>query len=157
MYLYFSTGNGQPREPALCQLYRHTFVPYSAIWLSLSATWFETTIFWLAYSQQVYAWMMKWDIGIVVYPCPSPLPTERDLCIYEFYNFSELRRPGGNPLIGPKATQMRHSDNGVILSEGSRHYAQRVFCPSLITAAVVRHTITRQRINTASRRRTITR
>ena len=28
MYLYFSTGNGQPREPVLCQLYRHTFVPY---------------------------------------------------------------------------------------------------------------------------------
>ena len=28
MYLYFSNGNGQPREPALCQLYRHTFVPY---------------------------------------------------------------------------------------------------------------------------------
>ena len=26
--LYFSIGNGQPREPALCQLYRHTFVPY---------------------------------------------------------------------------------------------------------------------------------
>jgi len=24
MYLYFSIGNGQPREPALCQLYRHT-------------------------------------------------------------------------------------------------------------------------------------
>ena len=23
-------GNGQPREPALCQLYRRTFVPYSA-------------------------------------------------------------------------------------------------------------------------------
>jgi len=23
------TGNGQPREPALCQLYRHTFVPSS--------------------------------------------------------------------------------------------------------------------------------
>ena len=28
MYLYFSTGNGQPREPALCQLCRHTFVSY---------------------------------------------------------------------------------------------------------------------------------
>ena len=28
MYLYFSIGNGQPSEPALCQLYRHTFVPY---------------------------------------------------------------------------------------------------------------------------------
>ena len=28
MYLYFSIENGQPREPALCQLYRHTFVPY---------------------------------------------------------------------------------------------------------------------------------
>ena len=26
---YFSIGNGQPREPALCQLYRHTFVPYT--------------------------------------------------------------------------------------------------------------------------------
>ena len=30
MYLYFSIGNGQPREPALCQLYRHTFVPYES-------------------------------------------------------------------------------------------------------------------------------
>ena len=25
----FSTENAQPTEPALCQLYRHTFVPYS--------------------------------------------------------------------------------------------------------------------------------
>ena len=29
IYLYFSIGNGQPMEPALCQLYRHTFVPYT--------------------------------------------------------------------------------------------------------------------------------
>jgi len=29
IYLCFSIGNDQPREPALCQLYRHTFVPYS--------------------------------------------------------------------------------------------------------------------------------
>ena len=29
MYLYFSIGNGQAKEPALRQLYRHTFVPYS--------------------------------------------------------------------------------------------------------------------------------
>ena len=29
MYLHFRTGSGQPREPALCQLHRHTFVPYS--------------------------------------------------------------------------------------------------------------------------------
>jgi len=29
IYLYFSTGNGQPRKPALCQLYRHTFVLYT--------------------------------------------------------------------------------------------------------------------------------
>ena len=28
MYLYFSIGSGQPRQPALCQLYRRTFVPY---------------------------------------------------------------------------------------------------------------------------------
>jgi len=28
IYLYLSIGNGQPREPALCQLYRHIFVPY---------------------------------------------------------------------------------------------------------------------------------
>jgi len=27
IYLYFCIGNGQSREPALCQLYRHTFVP----------------------------------------------------------------------------------------------------------------------------------
>jgi len=27
IYLYFSIGNGQPGKPALCQLYRHTFVP----------------------------------------------------------------------------------------------------------------------------------
>jgi len=25
---HFSIGNGQPREPALCQLYQRTFVPY---------------------------------------------------------------------------------------------------------------------------------
>ena len=29
IYLHFSTGNGQRSEPALCQLYRHTFVPHS--------------------------------------------------------------------------------------------------------------------------------
>ena len=29
IYLYFSIGNGQPGELALCQLYRHTFVPYA--------------------------------------------------------------------------------------------------------------------------------
>ena len=28
IYLYFSIGNGQPREPSLRQLHRHTFVPY---------------------------------------------------------------------------------------------------------------------------------
>ena len=27
-YSYFSVGNDQRREPALCQLYRHIFVPY---------------------------------------------------------------------------------------------------------------------------------
>jgi len=28
-YIYIlSNENGQSREPALCQLYRHTFVPY---------------------------------------------------------------------------------------------------------------------------------
>jgi len=29
IYLYFSIGNDQPSEPALCQLYQHTFVSYS--------------------------------------------------------------------------------------------------------------------------------
>ena len=33
IYQYFSIGNGQLREPALCQLYRRTFVP-SCKWLS---------------------------------------------------------------------------------------------------------------------------
>ena len=27
-YIYFRTGKGQPREPALCQLYRYTFIGY---------------------------------------------------------------------------------------------------------------------------------
>jgi len=31
--LYFSIGNGQPREPALCQLYRRTFVPYGTYFM----------------------------------------------------------------------------------------------------------------------------
>ena len=30
----YTFGNGQPSEPALCQLYRHTFVPYGASALS---------------------------------------------------------------------------------------------------------------------------
>ena len=30
MYSYFSTGNGQPTEPALCQLYRHAFVRHAS-------------------------------------------------------------------------------------------------------------------------------
>ena len=30
MHLYFSTGNGQPREPALYRMYRDTFVQYRA-------------------------------------------------------------------------------------------------------------------------------
>jgi len=29
LYWYSSIGNGQPSEPALCQLYRHSFVPYT--------------------------------------------------------------------------------------------------------------------------------
>ena len=28
---HFSIGNGQPREPALCQLYRRTLVPYTVV------------------------------------------------------------------------------------------------------------------------------
>jgi len=31
IYLYFRSGNGQPREPALRQLYQHTFVPYCTV------------------------------------------------------------------------------------------------------------------------------
>jgi len=37
--LYFSIGNGQPKEPALCQLYQHTFVPY----MFLLSTYNNTT------------------------------------------------------------------------------------------------------------------
>jgi len=31
LYLYFIIGDGQPRKPALYQLYRHTFVPYGTV------------------------------------------------------------------------------------------------------------------------------
>jgi len=34
IYLHFSIGNGQPMEPALCQLNRRTFVPYVQVWRS---------------------------------------------------------------------------------------------------------------------------
>ena len=34
LYSYFSTGNGHPREPALCQLCRHTFIPYRFLFLT---------------------------------------------------------------------------------------------------------------------------
>ena len=33
LYSYFSTGNGHPREPALCQLCRHTFISYSTAYI----------------------------------------------------------------------------------------------------------------------------
>jgi len=36
--IYFSVGNGQPRQPALCQLYRHTFVPYQLQYTTDSRT-----------------------------------------------------------------------------------------------------------------------
>jgi len=40
IYLYFSIGNGQPCELALCQLYRRTFVPYwRPMYLVFSALW----------------------------------------------------------------------------------------------------------------------
>ena len=38
IYWYFSTGTGQPSEPELCQLYRHTFVP-SAIAAAVPRLW----------------------------------------------------------------------------------------------------------------------
>ena len=44
MYKYFSIGNGQPREPALCQLYRRTFVPYLCSMLSRLSVWHRDTI-----------------------------------------------------------------------------------------------------------------
>jgi len=34
MYLYFSIVNGQPREPALCQLYRHTIAAAAPLLLA---------------------------------------------------------------------------------------------------------------------------
>jgi len=39
IYLYFSIGNGQPTEPALCQLYRHTSVPYGRAESGSLAEW----------------------------------------------------------------------------------------------------------------------
>ena len=39
MYLYFSIGNGQPREPALCQLYRHIFVACAARLCFVALLW----------------------------------------------------------------------------------------------------------------------
>ena len=38
-----SIRNGQPREPALCQLYRHTFVPYYVASLLICCVWAAST------------------------------------------------------------------------------------------------------------------
>ena len=32
-YLDFSIENGEPRDPALCQLYRYSFVPYCGVFV----------------------------------------------------------------------------------------------------------------------------
>jgi len=49
LYLYFCIGNGQPIEPALCQLYRHTFVPYHNCaffgWVPIQSRAFELDAF----------------------------------------------------------------------------------------------------------------
>jgi len=56
MYLHFSIGNGQPREPALCQLYRHTFVPYVLRWRGC----------WYGLDAGVYAGLL-WQACMQVY------------------------------------------------------------------------------------------
>ena len=57
IYLYFSIRNGQPREPAQCQLYRHTFIPY-----------------WDFFSFQSNHWVLWWlkglDLGIITWLIP---------------------------------------------------------------------------------------
>ena len=62
VYLYFSTGNGQPREPALCQLYWHTFFP---------CRWGRSrNVFGL--SVHLYAYIPMWMCNCVhTYVCAS--------------------------------------------------------------------------------------
>jgi len=57
IYIYI-IGNGQPRKPALCQLYRHTFVPYSGfhrlcVGRTLLKMHFETTMTKLWYFERL--------------------------------------------------------------------------------------------------------
>jgi len=40
IYVFFTVGNGQSRELALCQLYRHTFVPYNTYRFFLASSVF---------------------------------------------------------------------------------------------------------------------
>ena len=47
IYLYFSIGNGQPWDPALCRLYRHTFVPNAVRCVSLRVPVCPYNNFWL--------------------------------------------------------------------------------------------------------------
>jgi len=59
IYLYFITGNGQPMEPALYQLYWHTFIPYRAD-MSGEGVWFYCYLgeVWLVESE-VDVWMLN--------------------------------------------------------------------------------------------------
>ena len=49
IHLYFSTGNGQLREPALCQLHQHTFVSHvpqchrKRVQMSLTSSWWPSS------------------------------------------------------------------------------------------------------------------
>jgi len=51
LHLYFTTGNGQTREPALCQLYRHTFISYRprgnvvyTVYSCNASSWIDTVL-----------------------------------------------------------------------------------------------------------------
>jgi len=62
IYLYFSIGNGQPGEPALCQLYRHTFVHYSTL---LQPSLLEYSCKWLPSLTDDYAGVIPLDVADV--------------------------------------------------------------------------------------------
>jgi len=63
IYIYISIGNSQPRELALCQLYRHTFGPYrNNRWVRIR-DWCEVDVEKLGVDQEI--WRSTLQTGVL--------------------------------------------------------------------------------------------
>jgi len=113
----FSIGNGQPSGPALCQLYRRTFVPYN----SFSTCRILSTLLWLDVCTCVC---------VCVYPDGLAVDFQSSSCVLVLAGGLRLCCFNRNNLTAvPSRLEItnRHHDHGRIADEGRRVVAPR--CP----------------------------